>query len=58
MKNNLRNIMFEKNIWLIDKCIEKYFKEYKDRDDLFQVGAISLLESIEKFDSNISKNFK
>lgn len=53
-----REQIFNNNIHLISKCIEKYFNQSKDKEDLFQVGAIYLLKSIDNFDEKIGDNFE
>lgn len=58
MNKDEREQIFNKYIHLIDRCINRYFSKSKDKDDLFQVGAIFLLKSIDNFDEKIGNNFE
>ena len=52
----LRNEIVEKNLYMVDILIRKYLGKGVDYDDLYQVGAIALVNAVERFDP--SKGFE
>ena len=46
----LRNEIVEKNLYMVDILIRKYLGKGVDYDDLYQVGAIALVNAVERFD--------
>lgn len=45
-----RNIIVEKNLYMVDILIRKYLGKGVDYDDLYQVGALALVSAVERFD--------
>ena len=52
----LRNQIVEANLYMVDILIRKYLGKGVDYDDLYQVGAIALINAVERFDP--SKGFE
>ena len=46
----LRNQIVEANLYMVDILIRKYLGKGVDYDDLYQVGAIALINAMERFD--------
>ena len=53
-----RNIIIEHNIDRLINTIENNFKDYKDRDELIEVGLIELVKYVDSFDSDDYMLFK
>lgn len=47
---NLRNKIVEDNLYMVDILIRKYLGKGVDRDDLYQVGALALINAVERYD--------
>lgn len=45
-----RNELVEKHLYMVDILIRKYLGKGVEYDDLYQVGAIALVSSVERFD--------
>jgi len=52
----MRNQIVEANLYMVDILIRKYLGKGVDYDDLYQVGAIALINAVERFDP--SKGFE
>ncbi|ENH97389.1 sporulation sigma factor SigF [Gracilibacillus halophilus YIM-C55.5] len=52
-----RSILVEKNIRLVWSVVQRFLNRGYDQDDLFQIGSIGLLKSIDKFDLNYDVKF-
>ena len=50
--NELRNEIVEKYLYMVDILIRKYLGKGVDYDDLYQVGALALVQAVERFDPN------
>lgn len=53
---SLRNELVESNLYLVNILIRKYLNKGVDYDDLYQVGAMALINAVERFDA--SKGFE
>ncbi len=51
-----RNIIVENNLYMVDILIRKYLGKGVEYDDLYQVGALALVNAVERFDP--SKGFE
>ena len=59
MKNNddeARNILIERNLWLVAHVVKKYSNTKVDPDDLISIGTIGLIKGINSF--NVDKGSK
>ena len=54
----LRNQIVEANLYMVDILIRKYLGKGVDYDDLYQVGAIALINAVERFDPARGFEFK
>ena len=45
-----RNEIVEKHLYMVDILIRKYLGKGVDYDDLYQVGALALVNAVERFD--------
>nr|WP_089738437.1 RNA polymerase sporulation sigma factor SigF [Gracilibacillus ureilyticus] len=54
---NARTILVEKNIRLVWSVVQRFLNRGYDQDDLFQIGCIGLLKSIDKFDLSYDVKF-
>ena len=54
----LRNQIVEDNLYMVDILIRKYLGKGVDYDDLYQVGAIALINAVERFDPDKGFEFK
>lgn len=54
----LRNEIVEKNLYMVDILIRKYLGKGVDYDDLYQVGAIALVNAVERFDPTKGFEFR
>ncbi|MFC4404299.1 RNA polymerase sporulation sigma factor SigF [Gracilibacillus xinjiangensis] len=52
-----RTILVEKNIRLVWSVVQRFLNRGYDQDDLFQIGCIGLLKSIDKFDLTYDVKF-
>ncbi len=52
----LRNELVEKHLYMVDILIRKYLNKGVEYDDLYQVGALALVQAVERFDP--SKGFE
>lgn len=55
--NNAREILVQENIGLVWSLVRRFSNRGYDMEDLFQIGSIGLLKSIEKFDLNFNVKF-
>ena len=54
----LRNKIVEDNLYMVDILIKKYMGKGVDYDDLYQVGAIALVNAVERFDPTKGFEFR
>ncbi|MBP1914689.1 RNA polymerase sporulation-specific sigma factor [Lederbergia galactosidilyticus] len=54
---NARDILVEKNVRLVWSVVQRFLNRGYDPDDLFQIGSIGLLKSIDKFDLSYDVKF-
>ena len=54
----LRNKIVEENLYIVDILIRKYLGKGVDYDDLYQVGAIALINAVERFDPSRGYEFR
>lgn len=47
---DIRNQIVEENLYMVDILIKKYLGKGVDRDDLYQVGAMALINAVDRFD--------
>ncbi|WP_186578305.1 RNA polymerase sporulation sigma factor SigF [Aquibacillus kalidii] len=52
-----RDILVEKNVRLVWSVVQRFINRGYDPDDLFQIGCIGLLKSIDKFDLSYDVRF-
>jgi RNA polymerase sporulation-specific sigma factor len=52
-----RDILVEKNIRLVWSVVQRFINRGYDPDDLFQIGSIGLIKSIDKFDLSYDVRF-
>ena len=52
----LRNKIVEDHLYMVDILIRKYLNKGVEYDDLYQVGALALVQAVERFDP--SKGFE
>lgn len=52
-----REILVEKNIRLVWSVVQRFINRGYDPDDLFQIGSIGLIKSIDKFDLSYEVRF-
>ncbi|GIN55693.1 RNA polymerase sporulation sigma factor SigF [Lederbergia ruris] len=52
-----RDILVEKNVRLVWSVVQRFLNRGYDPDDLFQIGSIGLLKSIDKFDLSYDVKF-
>lgn len=45
-----RNVLVEKNLYMVDILIRKYLSKGVEYDDLYQIGALALVAAVERFD--------
>lgn len=60
LKNNdkeAREVLIEKNIPLVWSLVNRYRHKNYDKEDLFQVGCIGLINAIDKFDLSFNVQF-
>lgn len=53
----LSDEFIEKNTPLVDHIIKRYFNLYRDKEDLFQIGNMALMDAIYKYDVNMESKF-
>ena len=46
----LRNEIVEEHLYMVDILIRKYLNKGVEYDDLYQVGALALVQAVERFD--------
>ena len=51
-----RNALVEEHLYMVDILIRKYLNKGVEYDDLYQVGALALMQAVERFDP--SKGFE
>lgn len=54
---NARDLLVEKNIRLVWSVVQRFINRGYDPDDLFQIGCIGLIKSIDKFDLSYDVRF-
>ncbi|WP_062356163.1 RNA polymerase sporulation sigma factor SigF [Bacillus kwashiorkori] len=52
-----RNLIVEKNMRLVWSVVQRFLNRGYDPDDLFQIGCIGLLKSVDKFDLSYDVKF-
>ncbi|WP_337020588.1 sigma factor, partial [Oceanobacillus massiliensis] len=52
-----RDILVERNIRLVWSVVQRFINRGYDSDDLFQIGSIGLIKSIDKFDLSYDVRF-
>ncbi|KGX92226.1 RNA polymerase sigma70 [Pontibacillus halophilus JSM 076056 = DSM 19796] len=52
-----RNLLVEKNMRLVWSVVQRFLNRGYDPDDLFQIGCIGLLKSVDKFDLSYDVKF-
>ncbi len=52
-----RDILVEKNVRLVWSVVQRFMNRGYDQDDLFQIGSIGLIKSIDKFDLSYDVRF-
>ncbi|MBY7143446.1 RNA polymerase sporulation sigma factor SigF [Virgibacillus sp. NKC19-3] len=52
-----RNVLVEKNVRLVWSVVQRFINRGYDPDDLFQIGCIGLIKSIDKFDLSYDVRF-
>lgn len=55
--NQARDLLVEKNIRLVWSVVQRFMNRGYDPDDLFQIGSIGLIKSIDKFDLSYDVRF-
>ena len=45
-----RNALVEEHLYMVDILIRKYLNKGVEYDDLYQVGALALMQAVERFD--------
>lgn len=53
----LRDILIEKNLYLVSILAKKYINKGVDFEDLYQVGSLALIYAIERFDASKGYEF-
>lgn len=48
----IRNKIVEENLYMVDILIRRYLGKGVEKDDLYQVGALALINAVERFDSD------
>ncbi|SEA59299.1 RNA polymerase sporulation-specific sigma factor [Thalassobacillus cyri] len=52
-----RDMLVERNVRLVWSVVQRYIHRGYDQEDLFQIGCIGLLKSVDKFDLNYEVKF-
>lgn len=52
-----REVLIEKNLGLVHHIVRRFIGRGYDAEDLFQIGVIGLMKSIDKFDLNMDVKF-
>ena len=52
-----RNALVEEHLYMVDILIRKYLGKGVDYDDLYQVGALALVQAVERFDPDKGFSF-
>lgn len=52
-----RNALVEEHLYMVDILIRKYLGKGVDYDDLYQVGALALVQAVERFDPDKGYEF-
>lgn len=55
--DNARDILVERNVRLVWSVVQRFMNRGYDPDDLFQIGSIGLIKSIDKFDLSYNVRF-
>lgn len=56
-KTELRDVLVEKNLGLVQHVVKRYIGRGVDAEDLFQIGSIGLIKAIDKFDLSYEVKF-
>ena len=56
-KRELRDVLVEKNLGLVQHVVKRYVGRGVDAEDLFQIGSIGLIKAIDKFDLSYEVKF-
>src|SRR5699024_171651 len=52
-----RDLLVEQNVRLVWSVVQRFINRGHDPDDLFQIGSIGLIKSIDKFDLSYDVRF-
>jgi len=56
-RTELRDVLVEKNLGLVQHVVKRYIGRGVDTEDLFQIGSIGLIKAIDKFDLSYEVKF-
>ena len=56
-RTELRDVLVEKNLGLVQHIVKRYAGRGVDTEDLFQIGSIGLIKAIDKFDLSFDVKF-
>ncbi len=56
-RTELRDVLVEKNLGLVQHIVKRYVGRGVDAEDLFQIGSIGLIKAIDKFDLSFQVKF-
>lgn len=56
-RTELRDVLVEKNLGLVQHVVKRYIGRGVDAEDLFQIGSIGLIKAIDKFDLSYEVKF-
>lgn len=56
-RTELRDVLVEKNLGLVQHIVKRYVGRGVDAEDLFQIGSIGLIKAIDKFDLSFEVKF-
>ena len=56
-RTELRDVLVEKNLGLVQHIVKRYVGRGVDAEDLFQIGSIGLIKAIDKFDLSFDVKF-
>ena len=56
-RTELRDVLVEKNLGLVQHIVKRYIGRGVDAEDLFQIGSIGLIKAIDKFDLSFDVKF-
>ena len=56
-RTELRDVLVEKNLGLVQHIVKRYVGRGVDAEDLFQIGSIGIIKAIDKFDLSFEVKF-